>query len=213
MLFQEVRLTDLQIATVYTLTAFLSSPLGSGPEGNPLLGRTLSEGVSTPPRQLTATSSSSTSLLVSWELPASPNGNPSYIVTYRRANSDEEYEMISVEDQSTTITDLEVFTMYDIAVSANTSCGESEPVNATAVTGQAPPSAPLNLRVVIALPTALVLVWSPPDQPNGAPLDYTVGQTYIYLLVYVIIILEARIKNIFLLKTKNTFVSCFKMCV
>ncbi len=180
---QEVRLTGLLLGTQYTVTASLYSTHGNGPEGTPLSNTTLSEGLSTPPQNLMAMPSSSSSILVSWQLPVSPNGDPNYIVTYRRADSEVARMNVSVEGLSTDITGLDVFTIYDITVAANTLCGPSEKVNVSGVTGQTPPTSPLNLRVVATLPLAVVLEWDPPSDPNGAPLRYMVGSGSFFLVL------------------------------
>ena len=168
---------NLLLSTNYTLRVALTSDYGSGPQSTPITLSTLSQGISTPPQALTTQPATPTSILVSWQPPVNPNGDPNYIVTYRRANSasDEEYKSISTRGRSTNITDLMVFTRYDIQVSANTSCGLSESVGTSGVTGQTPPTDPNDLRVVAVLPTALVVGWTPPTHSNGAPLIYMVS--------------------------------------
>ncbi len=172
---QEIRVVNLLLSTNYTLRVTLTNEYGSGPPSTPITLSTLSQGISTPPQTLSTQPATPTSILVSWQLPLNPNGGPNYIVTYRRANSDEEYTNISTRGQSTSITDLMVFTRYDIQVSANTSCGLSDSVSTSGVTGQTPPTVPNDLRVVAVLPTALVVGWTPPTHSNGAPLQYMVS--------------------------------------
>lgn len=164
------------LSTNYTLLVALTNVHGTGPQSTPLTASTLSQGLATLPQTLTALSSSLTSLLVSWQPPRFPNGDPNYIVTYRRANSDDNYTSISTRALSTNISDLMLFTRYHIEVSANTSCGVS---NSTQVIGQTPPTVPNDLRVVVTLPSAIVVEWSAPTSPNPHPDD---GDSLVYMV-------------------------------
>ena len=151
-----LRVSDLKLNTTYSLTLALRNSNGTGPYSSLKTAHTLTEGVSTPPRNLLATTISSTAIKVSWQRPLNPNGDPHYLVSYRHSNKD---KVIIAMDETANLTGLDVFTDYEIAVSANTSCG---PSNKSKVFGQTPPTEPVNLRVIAVLPTALVVEWAEP---------------------------------------------------
>ena len=162
------RVSDLKLNTAYSLTLALHNSHGPGPYGPPVTAHTLTEGVSTPPYNLSATTISNTAIKVSWQRPLNPSGDPHYLVSYRHSNTD---KVIIAMDETANLTGLDVFTDYEIAVSANTSCG---PSNKSKVFGQTPPTKPVNLRVTAALPTALVVEWAEPVG-NGTVSSYQVS--------------------------------------
>ena len=108
----------------------------------------------------------------------SPNGDPSYIIRYRLAESADSTVLSMYVDpgvQSTNLTSLMIFTMYSITVSANTSCGESPPNDVIGISGETTPTGPSNLHVVAVLSTAIVVGWEEPSMPNGNIVGYSVS--------------------------------------
>ncbi|XP_063040160.1 usherin [Engraulis encrasicolus] len=131
--------------------------------------------------------SGASSVLVSWEAPARPNGVITSYTLYSRDPADlgdpnpRRYllapEHAAYQSRTTTLTGLKPYYRYEVRVEACTLLGCAASDWASVMTLEAPPSgqtAPLlELQVnTLGLQTVFLLSWSPPAQPNGRLLHY-----------------------------------------
>ena len=143
-------------------------------------GRTL-DGIPTgvlPPMLLAVSSSS---ILATWTVPSTPNGD---IIRYellritRGTTGDIVGEVVefSGSDFTAMVSNLMPFTLYEFLVRACTAggCGSSEP--AQVQTMQAPPTFQMQPNVTTLSSTSLLVEWEEPEEPNGVVVQYEVRQ-------------------------------------
>ena len=86
-----------------------------------------------------------------------------------------ERKMLITETRTAVIDNLIPYTNYSIGVLGYTAAGDgvsSRPIYAT--TSQDKPEAPMNIKVFMKDPNTLLVVWTPPDVPNGVLTQYKV---------------------------------------
>ncbi|XP_062913828.1 phosphatidylinositol phosphatase PTPRQ isoform X1 [Mobula hypostoma] len=113
----------------------------------------------------------STSILISWEPPAAPNGIITHYTLYALEEGTNEAFQRIVISNNITLTGLKKFTKYKMRVTASTSVGESD------VSGEddvfvwtledEPETSPENLTFKNITATSAHLSWSTPEKPNG----------------------------------------------
>ncbi|XP_072123606.1 phosphatidylinositol phosphatase PTPRQ isoform X2 [Mobula birostris] len=113
----------------------------------------------------------STSILISWEPPAAPNGIITHYTLYALEEGTNEAFQRIVISNNITLTGLKKFTKYKMRVTASTSVGESD------VSGEddvfvwtledEPETPPENLTFKNITATSAHLSWSTPEKPNG----------------------------------------------
>ena len=87
---------------------------------------TLSLIVPTAPQNVTVTPINSTSLRVTWQPPATPNGQPIYIIYYTHVPTNMNMSVeLPFETRSADIVNLAPYTDYSITVAAKTSCAKT----------------------------------------------------------------------------------------
>ncbi|XP_075896711.1 receptor-type tyrosine-protein phosphatase S isoform X4 [Nelusetta ayraudi] len=183
-------LEGLRPNTEYHFSLAAISNKGIGAFTNEISQRTLQAKPSAPPRDITCSSTSSTTLLVSWRPPPpeSQNGDlVGYRVLYQvvgRSDGDSddtvlmEENAIPASDEQVVLRRLEKWTQYRVTVSAATEIGsgpESEP--ALCRTDEDVPGAPpRRVEVEVLNSTALKVMWRSltPGKQNGQIRGYQV---------------------------------------
>ena len=131
------------------------------------------------PLNVTVSAINSTSLRVAWQPPATPNGQPTYVVYYKRtegfAPTNYRTQTLPNSENKTIIPNLAVYTNYSVMVSANTSCDETHSEAMIGRTAEAEPGPPTNLSDVV-LPTSVTVRWAEPTDPRGNITHYNVSQ-------------------------------------
>lgn len=132
------------------------------------------------PQTLSTTSSTSSSVSLSWTAPASDGGAPvtDYVI---KTSSDNGASWVTFNDgvntnTTATVTGLSMSTNYKFSVTAQNSVGESVAAEITASTsGVALPSKVNNLRVVTNVYGTLTLGWDAPTSAGDSPItDYII---------------------------------------
>ena len=129
------------------------------------------------PQVVTVTPINSTSLHVTWRPPATPNGQPRYVVYYSpslQSNMDMSLER-PFDARSADIVNLAPYTNYSIEVAAKTSCAETRSMATINRTSESIPTPVRDLTVSASLPTSVTVHWEPPMPPNGRILHYVVS--------------------------------------
>ncbi|XP_065904076.1 cell adhesion molecule DSCAM-like [Dysidea avara] len=174
--------TDLRIATNYTIVLAAHTVVGIGPYSNPMecVVQTLEDVPDGPPLNVTLSSPTSTSIAVRWQLadPLVRNG----IITKHQLNYTEvsqplNWTTVSLGgDTSYVIEDLEIFTRYYVSVSAGTQIDGygpfSDPVMIRIV-----PARPLNVTVQSVSEADIMLSWTEPMLKDETVLHYEVYYT------------------------------------
>ena len=127
------------------------------------------------PQNVRVTSNNSTSLHVTWQPPATPNGQPSYVIYYGPSPSANMSLEQPFEARSADIINLAPYTYYSIVVSAKTTCGENRSQAKPGRTDESISSPVRDLTVTASLPTSVTVQWRPPVTPNGLIQNYTVS--------------------------------------
>ena len=137
--------------------------------------------VSSPPRNVTATTVGPYDLSVAWQPPLTPSGHPRYIIYYIASSESslarEQWNNVTSDPGMTSVnlTSLTVFTRFTIEMVAVTSCGLSEPARGQGITGELPPSEPVDVVVSAELPESVTVRWRSPVSPNGNITHYNVS--------------------------------------
>ncbi|XP_048579205.1 receptor-type tyrosine-protein phosphatase S isoform X3 [Nematostella vectensis] len=179
-------LLHLEKWTKYEITVMVENDIGKSPPSPIVISRTLEDVPSAPPSSFSVKVTSSTSILVTWDLP--PQGTHhglirGFIIRYGLNNVYREALPITSSGNETRraqISGLRVFTPYWVWIAAVTvDIGAvSDPV--TIVTAQEAPTEPQDLKISIVPPAfhhsspVLNITWSRPVRMNGVLQKYVV---------------------------------------
>ncbi|XP_067090347.1 phosphatidylinositol phosphatase PTPRQ-like [Osmerus mordax] len=179
--------TGLSPFTEYTFTVTAATVMGEGPSTN-----TTAKTREQVPSSVVGVSYqniSSTSILVRWSPPQSPNGLITHYTLYGQKLYINQALQRVTQNTSILLTGLEKYTWYKLRVAASTAVGESslsDKDNIFVVTPEdEPDSPPRNLTVVETTPSTATLAWSPPVKANGVIQQYEVlyeNQSYSAML-------------------------------
>eukprot|EP00731_Ephydatia_muelleri_P029842 Em0021g365a len=167
--------------TFYTLYFFNVSVVtggGTSPFAGPISQRT-SEDAPSPPLNVMAYNTSSTSIMVTWQPPLTPNGiirgyQVNYFVT--GGNGATSVVDTNVTDR-TVLTGLSIYTTYTIFVRAKTVTLGDNSTSVMVSTNEDAPGAPSNLTASVLNSMAIVVFWSSPFITNGIILRYDLFYT------------------------------------
>nr|XP_039247526.1 phosphatidylinositol phosphatase PTPRQ-like [Styela clava] len=165
---------NLKPDSSYTVLVHAHTKHGDGGvESDPLQIHTKEDAPGSPPKSLSYKNLSSTSVELSWNEPATPNGQiENYIIYYN-----DKILTVTASGSSVKINvdDLEPYTTYEFNVSASTKAGEGPTTSITVYTDEdSPTSAPRDVTYVQLSSTAITLSWKPPRKPNGIVTEYLV---------------------------------------
>uniref|UniRef100_A0A8B9F884 Phosphatidylinositol phosphatase PTPRQ n=1 Tax=Amazona collaria TaxID=241587 RepID=A0A8B9F884_9PSIT len=121
---------------------------------------------------------SSSSILLYWDPPASPNGKIIHYTVYAmELNTKRAFHMTTLNN-SLLMTGLKKYTNYKMRVAASTTIGESALSEENDVFVRTPEdepdSPPQNVQLINVTATEINLRWLPPEQPNGLITHYEV---------------------------------------
>ncbi|KAI5719892.1 hypothetical protein M8J76_016411 [Diaphorina citri] len=168
---------NLSPYTEYEFYIIAVNNLGRGPPSSPAVITTGETEPGTAPRDVQVRPLSSSTMVIQWDEPETPNGQiTGYKVYYTQ---DQSLPMSAWEtqvvdnNQLTTISDLTPHTIYTIRVQAFTSVGPG-PLSAPVLvkTQQGVPSQPRDLRAVDIQETAVTLAWSKPTHSGENIISY-----------------------------------------
>uniref|UniRef100_A0AAV2KVW1 Protein-tyrosine-phosphatase n=1 Tax=Knipowitschia caucasica TaxID=637954 RepID=A0AAV2KVW1_KNICA len=168
--------SDLNPFTEYTFRVSAFTTVGQGPAVD--ITEQTREQVPSAVLNVTYHNMSSSSILLTWEPPISPNGRITHYTIYGvQLHHGQELQWES-NGTSLLITDLEKYTSYKLGVAASTAVGESDLTDEDYVyvytEEDVPDSPPTNLTVVDTSPSTATLSWAPPDKANGVIQYYQV---------------------------------------
>ncbi|XP_034939072.1 tyrosine-protein phosphatase Lar isoform X2 [Chelonus insularis] len=153
--------------TEYELYVIAVNIIGRGPRSHPVYVTTGETRPGSAPRNVQIRPLSSSTMVIQWEEPETPNGQVTGYKVYFTTNPNQPMSSWQAQvvdnNQLTTISDLTPHTMYTIRVQALTSVGPgplSQPIQIK--TQQGVPSQPENLSVVDVGETSVTLQWSKP---------------------------------------------------
>ncbi|XP_021698631.1 Down syndrome cell adhesion molecule-like protein Dscam2 isoform X2 [Aedes aegypti] len=171
----ELLLGNLAKYTRYTIVASAFNQVGSGPQSEPVTAQTMEDVPSKPPEDIRCSSTSSTSIKVSWQPPPQQhmNGLLQGYTVYYESVSEESISNGDMETRKTSsliasLTSLRKFSNYSVQVLAYTRMGDgviSPPVFCQ--TEEDAPEAPSDIKIAISSPSSLYVSWLPPNEPNG----------------------------------------------
>uniref|UniRef100_A0A8C9R638 Phosphatidylinositol phosphatase PTPRQ-like n=1 Tax=Scleropages formosus TaxID=113540 RepID=A0A8C9R638_SCLFO len=169
----EVR--NLRPFTEYSFRVSAFTSAGEGPSAE-ILVKTR-EQVPSSVQRVSYQNISSTSILVSWEPPLSPNGEITHYTVYGLdLGTNKAFQKV------TDSTKLKKHGSYKLRVAASTSVGESplsEEDDVFAITLEdEPDSPPVNLTAFNITSHSATITWSPPETPNGVIQVYEVVYEY-----------------------------------
>ncbi|XP_045771663.1 Down syndrome cell adhesion molecule-like protein Dscam2 [Maniola jurtina] len=174
-------LRGLKAATRYGVTVRTYNAAGTGPLSPPHYRHTLESPPTGGPENLSCTSSSSTSLRVSWR-PPNPDARGGqithYTLQYTRRDSDPlqptQDAHLRVQGEEATVSRLTSFAEYEIRVRAHNAAGDG-PLSAPQVckTDEDVPSAPGGMKLIALSERSLRASWLPPLEPNGRLTHYS----------------------------------------
>ncbi|XP_050531444.1 tyrosine-protein phosphatase Lar isoform X2 [Daktulosphaira vitifoliae] len=154
--------------TQYEFTVSAVNGFGHGPPSQPIVATTGETEPGSAPRNIQVRMLSSSTMVVQWEEPETPNGQVVRYKVYYTKNPNEQLSswntMVVDNNQLTTISDLAAHSIYTIRVQAFTNVGPgplSPPVQFK--TQQGVPSQPRDLRIGEIGETSIVLQWSKPN--------------------------------------------------
>ncbi|XP_025425132.1 tyrosine-protein phosphatase Lar isoform X2 [Sipha flava] len=173
--------------TQYEFTISAVNGFGHGPPSPPIVATTgetadlsaFGEGAKpgTAPRNIQVRLLSSSTMVIQWEEPETPNGQVIRYKVYYTTNPDQQLSswntMVVDNNQLTTINELTPLSVYTIRVQAFTSVGPgplSSPVQVKMQQGV--PSQPRDLRVNEIEETSIGLQWAKPNQVGEQILSY-----------------------------------------
>lgn len=160
----EAHLTNLLRSTRYSAYVKAFNSKGKGPSSDAVVVKTLDDVPPTAP-SLTLTSSSTSSITISWtsinSMGSSPLGASQFILYYKRLTSNSEWTEVPItsKDMSYTIDNLDCGVSYEFYMTAHNSVGKSEPsVPLVARTLGSPPATPQQSQVFAKIsPTEVVI--------------------------------------------------------
>uniref|UniRef100_A0A672TXY9 Protein tyrosine phosphatase receptor type Q n=1 Tax=Strigops habroptila TaxID=2489341 RepID=A0A672TXY9_STRHB len=121
---------------------------------------------------------SSSSILLYWDPPASPNGKIIHYTVYAMELDTERAFHMTTSNNSLLMTGLKKYTNYKMRVAASTTIGESALSEENDVFVRTPEdepdSPPQNVELINVTATEINLRWLPPEQPNGLITHYEV---------------------------------------
>ncbi|CAN8014259.1 unnamed protein product, partial [Ixodes persulcatus] len=188
--------TPLSVPLVRTETGteiMISVPkaFGAGPAGDFSIWRTVKDIPQVAPPGVQCSSSSPTTVRVSWTklLEKNLDGvHKGYRVIYPHRNIPAQYEGLTGEEENSwaerdvnagssaaVLSSLEPYSNYSVRVAARTGAGAgafSDPVHCS--TPEAVPQAPEDIKALILAPDAILVSWKPPVRSRGVLLRYTV---------------------------------------
>ncbi|CAG9094267.1 unnamed protein product [Plutella xylostella] len=174
-------LRGLKPATRYGVTVRAYNAAGSGPPSPPHYRHTLESPPTAGPESLSCVSGGSTSLRVSWRLPAAEHRGgviTHYTLQYTRRDADPllppQDAHLRVQGEEATVSRLTAYAEYEIRVRAHNAAGDG-PLSAPQVcrTDEDVPSAPGGMKLVALTERSLRASWLPPPEPNGRLTHYT----------------------------------------
>ncbi|XP_071869814.1 tyrosine-protein phosphatase Lar isoform X6 [Bombus fervidus] len=163
--------------TEYELTVTAVNAIGRGPASAPVTVTTGETKPGTAPRKVVARPLSSSTMVIQWDEPETPNGQVTGYKVYYTTDPNQQmaswqYQLVD-NSQLTTISDLTPHTIYTIRVQALTSVGPgplSTPVQIK--TQQGVPSQPEMLTAVDIGETKVTLQWNKPTHSAENILSY-----------------------------------------
>ncbi|XP_011267774.1 tyrosine-protein phosphatase Lar isoform X7 [Camponotus floridanus] len=163
--------------TEYELYVIAVNSIGRGPPSAPVIVTTGETKPGTAPRKVQVRPLSSSTMVIQWDEPETPNGQVTGYKVYYTTDSNQpmaswQYQMVD-NSQLTTISELTPHTIYTIRVQALTSVGPgplSLPVQIK--TQQGVPSQPEMLTAVEIGETTVMLQWSKPAHSAENILSY-----------------------------------------
>ncbi|XP_064306255.1 phosphatidylinositol phosphatase PTPRQ isoform X3 [Phalacrocorax carbo] len=170
-----LRITDLKKYTEYTVEVSASTTMGEGLRSAPLHILTDEDAPSSPPESLSVKQLSGVTVKLSWKPPLEPNGIILYYTVYVWNKMSK--RSVNVTETSLQFTDLENNYEYSAYLTASTRFGDGNVKSDTITfrTSEGAPSDPPKDVVYRNLTsTSVMLVWSPPQKPNGNILYYSV---------------------------------------
>ncbi|XP_018621246.2 phosphatidylinositol phosphatase PTPRQ-like isoform X2 [Scleropages formosus] len=174
----EVR--NLRPFTEYSFRVSAFTSAGEGPSAE-ILVKTR-EQVPSSVQRVSYQNISSTSILVSWEPPLSPNGEITHYTVYGLdLGTNKAFQKVT-DSTSIVLSELKKHGSYKLRVAASTSVGESplsEEDDVFAITLEdEPDSPPVNLTAFNITSHSATITWSPPETPNGVIQVYEVVYEY-----------------------------------
>ncbi|CAD5116334.1 DgyrCDS5234 [Dimorphilus gyrociliatus] len=186
-----IELQNLRKHTLYEIRVRARNSMGDGPWSQPIdiyVGEAIP---SESPLDLTAEPISSTEIQLAWKAPPK-RGQHGNILGYKvlywiAAQKDRTVLAINVPSATlrASLKNLEMYTLYDIAVLAFNAAGEgpqTPPV--TQRTKQGLPGKPGELSFIVTSLSSLNLSWTPPEKPNGVIELYKIQYSQTGLFAY-----------------------------
>ncbi|XP_076263869.1 tyrosine-protein phosphatase Lar isoform X2 [Rhynchophorus ferrugineus] len=168
---------NLSPYTEYEMYVIAVNNIGRGPPSAPAVVTTGETEPGTAPRNVQTRPLSSSTMVIQWEEPETPNGQVTGYKVYYTTNSQlpmAQWDSQVVDNnQLTTISELTPHTIYTIRVQAFTSVGPgplSPPVHVK--TQQGVPSQPSNLRASDIGESSVTLQWSKPTHSGESIVSY-----------------------------------------
>uniref|UniRef100_W5UH46 Protein sidekick-2 n=1 Tax=Ictalurus punctatus TaxID=7998 RepID=W5UH46_ICTPU len=179
---REFTIEDLEEWTEYEVKVRAINGIGAGPWSQPVRGRTRESVPSCGPSNVSAFSTSSSSILVRWFEVPEPDRNGlilGYKVVYKEKDSDSPVRFWTVEGNTThsaELTSLGKYVLYQIQVLAFTRIGDGLPSSPSILerTLDDVPGPPVGILFPEVRTTSVRLIWQSPAQPNGIILAYQI---------------------------------------
>ncbi|XP_078504107.1 phosphatidylinositol phosphatase PTPRQ [Lissotriton helveticus] len=193
-----LQLTDLENNNEYNAYIIASTRFGTGNIKSETVRFRTSEGApSDPPKNVSYTNLTSTSILVIWSPPSKPNGIILYYSIYYKNSSDTFMQNFTNDDigleienvsLSAILDNLATFTSYELWITSSTSMGDGNQTSDSiyVYTDQdIPGDSVRNLTVLSRTSQSILLCWLPPLKPNGHLTSYELtlndNQTFLIL--------------------------------
>ncbi|XP_069083629.1 phosphatidylinositol phosphatase PTPRQ [Pleurodeles waltl] len=180
-----LQLTDLENNNEYNAYITASTRFGSGKTKSETVRFRTSEGApSDPPKNVSYTNLTSTSILVIWSPPSKPNGIIQYYSIYYKNSSDTFMQNFTNDDigielenvsLSAVLDNLATFSSYKLWITSSTSMGDGNQTSDAiyVYTEQdIPGDSVRNLTVLSRTFQSILLCWLPPLKPNGHLTSY-----------------------------------------
>ncbi|XP_056132984.1 protein tyrosine phosphatase receptor type Fa [Lampris incognitus] len=168
-----LELTNIRQSANYTCTAM--SSLGMIETTAQITVKALPR----PPTALTVTETTATSVTLTWD-----SGNPEpvsyYVIQYHAKLTDNGFQEVDgVATTRYSIGGLSPFSEYEFRVMAvnNIGRGQHSSIVNTRTSEQAPSSPPLNIQARMLSSSTMLVMWEPPEEPNGQIWGYRVYYT------------------------------------
>ncbi|KAM9028993.1 phosphatidylinositol phosphatase PTPRQ isoform 2-T2 [Ara ararauna] len=162
--------------TDYMISVSAFTAVGEGPP-SVLMVRT-QEQVPSSVQNISYKNISSSSILLYWDPPASPNGKIIHYTVYAMELNTKRAFHVTTLNNSLLMTGLKKYTNYKMRVAASTTIGESALSEENDVFVRTPEdepdSPPQNVQLINVTATEINLRWLPPEQPNGLLTHYEV---------------------------------------